>query len=126
MTFPNDLKYTTDHEWIKVEGNIGTIGITDFAQSELGDIVYVEVENLDSTFKQNQNFGSIDAVKTVSELFMPLSGNIIEVNQEVVEQAEIINQEPYGKGWIIKMEIINLDELKTLLTSEAYKIHIGH
>ncbi|MCC5928529.1 MAG: glycine cleavage system protein GcvH [Cyclobacteriaceae bacterium] len=121
MTLPDNLKYTKDHEWIRVEGNVATIGITDFAQGELGDIVFVEIETLGETLGAGDVFGTVEAVKTVSDLFMPLSGEIIEVNEELEGQPEIINSDPYEKGWMIKVNIDNVKEIENLLSVEAYK-----
>ncbi|MBT4869033.1 MAG: glycine cleavage system protein GcvH, partial [Polaribacter sp.] len=105
MNIPTDLKYTKDHEWIKIENDIATIGITDFAQGELGDIVYVDVDTLDDTVEEGEVFGSVEAVKTVSDLFMPLTGEVVEFNSELEEDPEFVNTDPYGKGWMIKMNI---------------------
>ena len=105
MNIPAELKYTKDHEWIKIEGNIATVGVTDFAQGELGDIVYVDVDTLDDNIEEGENFGSVEAVKTVSDLFMPLSGEVIEFNEELEDEPELVNTDPYGKGWMIKIDI---------------------
>lgn len=121
MNFPDDLKYTKDHEWIRVNGNIGTIGITDFAQSELGDIVFVDIKKDLVEIKQGEVFGTIEAVKTVSDLFTPVSGKIIEINTNLESNAEIVNKDPYGDGWIIKIELSNPSELNNLLDAQAYK-----
>lgn len=125
MNFPDDLKYTKDHEWIRVNGNIGTIGITDFAQSELGDIVFVDIKKDLVEIKQGEVFGTIEAVKTVSDLFTPVSGKIIEINTNLESNAEIVNKDPYGDGWIIKIELSNPSELNNLLDAQAYKSLIG-
>ncbi len=125
MTIPSELKYTKDHEWVKIEGDIATVGITDFAQSELGDIVYVEVETLDETLAAEEIFGSVEAVKTVSDLFLPLSGEIIEFNTVLEDEPEKVNKDPYGDGWMIKIKCSNLDEVANLLTSDAYKNLVG-
>lgn len=125
MNIPANLKYTKDHEWVSVEGDIATIGITDFAQSELGDIVYVEVETLDETLDKDEVFGTVEAVKTVSDLFLPLSGEIIEFNEELETEPEIINSDPYGKGWMIKIKISDDSQLADLLSDEQYKEIIG-
>jgi len=125
MNIPSDLKYTKDHEWVKIDGDIATIGITDFAQGELGDIVYVEVETLDETMDQEEVFGTVEAVKTVSDLFMPLSGEIIEFNEDLESEPEKVNQDPYGEGWMIKIKITNVDELSQLLNDQDYKNIIG-
>jgi glycine cleavage system H protein len=125
MYTPENLKYTKDHEWVSIEGDTATIGITDFAQKELGDIVYVEVETLDQTLKQDEVFGTVEAVKTVSDLFLPLSGEIIAFNNDLEANPEVVNTDPYGKGWMIKVKIENHDEIETLLSYEAYKALIG-
>ncbi|MGK0326070.1 MAG: glycine cleavage system H protein [Polaribacter sp.] len=121
MNIPAELKYTKDHEWIKIEGNIATVGITDFAQGELGDIVYVDVDTLDDTIEEGENFGSVEAVKTVSDLFMPLSGEVIEFNEELEDEPELVNTDPYGKGWMIKIDISDSSQIENLLDAEAYK-----
>lgn len=125
MNIPSELKYTKDHEWVKIEGDIAIVGITDFAQSELGDIVYVEVETLDETLEAEEIFGTVEAVKTVSDLFLPLSGEIIEFNNGLEDEPEKVNKDPYGDGWMIKIKCSNLSEVEGLLSSEAYKILIG-
>ena len=125
MDIKENLKYTKDHEWIKLDGNIATVGITDFAQSELGDIVYVEVETLDETLKRDDVFGTVEAVKTVSDLFLPMSGKIIGFNEDLSDSPESINDSPYDKGWIIKVEVSNLDEISELLDNNQYKDLIG-
>ena len=125
MNIPSDLKYTKDHEWVKIEGDVATIGITDFAQSELGDIVYVEVETLDETLQAEEIFGTVEAVKTVSDLFLPLSGEIIEFNEALEDEPEKVNTDPYGDGWMIKVKCSDLAEVENLLSSEAYKALIG-
>ncbi len=125
MNIPAELKYTKDHEWIRIEGNIATIGITDFAQSELGDIVYVEVETEDEELDAEEIFGSVEAVKTVSDLFMPLSGKIIEFNAALESNPEAVNKDAYGEGWMIKVEIRDESEIENLLTADAYKALIG-
>jgi glycine cleavage system H protein len=125
MNIPSDLKYTKDHEWVKIEGDIATIGITDFAQSELGDIVYVEVETLDETLEAEEIFGTVEAVKTVSDLFLPLSGEIIEFNTSLEDEPEMVNKDPYGEGWMIKLKCSNLAEVDGLMDSEGYKLLIG-
>ena len=125
MNIPSELKYTKDHEWVSINGDIATIGITDFAQSELGDIVYVEVETVDETLEAEQIFGTVEAVKTVSDLFLPMSGEIIAFNEALVGQPEKVNSEPYGDGWMIKIKCSDLSEADNLLTDEAYKILIG-
>jgi glycine cleavage system H protein len=125
MNIPEELKYTKDHEWIKIEGNIATIGITDFAQGELGDIVYVDIETVDETIAQNEVFGSVEAVKTVSDLFMPLSGEIIEFNESLEDAPEKVNSDAYGEGWMIKMKITETSEIDSLLDASGYKEIIG-
>ena len=125
MEIKSELKYTKDHEWIEIDGKIATVGITDYAQGELGDIVYVEIETLDEILDKEEVFGSVEAVKTVSDLFLPVSGKIIEVNQKIEDSPEIINEDPYNDGWIIKMEIENEEELNELLDARAYSKLIG-
>lgn len=121
MEIKSELKYTKDHEWVEVEGNQARVGITDYAQGELGDIVYVEIETLDERLGKEEVFGSVEAVKTVSDLFLPVSGKVIEINESLEDSPELINDDPYNKGWIIRMEIDNPEELKDLLDSESYK-----
>ena len=121
MNIPAELKYTKDHEWIKIEGTIATVGITDFAQGELGDIVYVDVDTLDDTIEEGEVFGSVEAVKTVSDLFMPLSGEVIEFNETLEDDPEVVNTDPYNKGWMIKIEISDISQIENLLDAEAYK-----
>jgi glycine cleavage system H protein len=121
MEIKPELKYTKDHEWIKVEGNVATIGITDYAQGELGDIVYVEIEALDEELQKEEIFGSVEAVKTVSDLFIPVSGKITHVNDSLEDNPELINEDPYDKGWIIKMEIQTPSELDELLDADSYQ-----
>ena len=125
MTFPTNLKYTKDHEWVKAEGNIVTVGITDFAQGELGDIVYVEIETKDETLEKENVFGTVEAVKTVSDLFMPVSGKIISVNEGLTKKPESLNSDPYGEGWMIRVEMTNPSELNELLSAEEYKKLVG-
>ena len=125
MEIKSELKYTKDHEWVKVEGEQAIIGITDYAQGELGDIVYVEIEALGEDLKKEEIFGSVEAVKTVSDLFLPVSGKITEMNEELEDNPELINEDPYEKGWIIKMEIQNPAELEELLDSDSYKDLVG-
>jgi glycine cleavage system H protein len=125
MDVKENLKYTKDHEWVSVEGNIATVGITDFAQSELGDIVYVEVDTLDETLNKDEVFGTVEAVKTVSDLFLPMSGKIVEFNESLSDAPESINESPYEKGWIIKVEVSNPDEINELLNSYDYSALIG-
>ena len=121
MNIPENLKYTKDHEWIKIESNYAIIGVTDFAQSELGDIVFVEVDSKDENLDQEEVFGTIEAVKTVSDLYMPVSGKVIEVNDALEHDPELINTSPYDQGWIIKIEISNKEELDGLITHKEYK-----
>ena len=125
MNIPEDLKYTKDHEWIKVENNIATVGITYFAQSELGDIVYVDIDTVDEKIDQNEIFGSVEAVKTVSDLIMPLSGEITEFNEFLEEAPETVNSDPYGKGWMIKIQMTDNSQIESLLDAAAYKEIIG-
>jgi len=121
MEFPEDLKYTKDHEWVKVNGNEAFIGVTDFAQSELGDIVYVDVDTVGETLDKGEVFGTVEAVKTVSDLYMPLSGEIIEFNEALEDEPEKVNEKPYEDGWMIKLKLSNPDEVNNLLTPEDYK-----
>ena len=120
MNIPSDLKYTKDHEWVKIEGNTATVGITSFAQGELGDIVYVDVDTLDDSVEKDEVFGSVEAVKTVSDLFMPIGGTIIEFNEELESDPEAINKDAYGNGWIIKIQMTDKSELDNLLDKDAY------
>ena len=122
MNIPENLKYTKDHEWFLVEGDTATVGVTDFAQSELGDIVYVEVETLDETLDKEEVFGTIEAVKTVSDLFMPVSGEIIEFNDKLETNPEVVNEDPYGEGWMIKIKLSNADDLNDLLSLKNIKV----
>ncbi len=126
MNFPNELKYTKDHEWVKVEGNTATIGITEFAQSELGDIVYVEIETKGETLAKEEVFGTVEAVKTVSDLFMPVSGKIADVNPGITTNPESVNKDPYGAGWMIKVELSNAGEVAGLMSAADYKAMVGH
>lgn len=121
MNIPAELKYTKDHEWVRLEGSIATIGITDFAQSELGDIVYVEVETLDESLGQDEVFGTVEAVKTVSDLFLPMTGKIIELNAALDQEPELVNSDPYGSGWMIKVEVSDTAEYEQLLDADAYR-----
>ena len=121
MNVPQELKYTRDHEWIRISGEVAVIGITDFAQGELGDIVYIEIETLNEEMEQGEVFGTVEAVKTVSDLFMPLSGKIIEFNETLESSPEIVNSDPYGDGWMIKVAITDLSKLSNTLTAEEYK-----
>lgn len=125
MNTPSELKYTKDHEWIKIEGNVATIGITDFAQGELGDIVYVDVDTVDDDLNGGDVFGSVEAVKTVSDLFLPISGKVIEFNSELEDQPELLNSDPYGNGWIIKLEVAESADHSELLSAEEYQAIIG-
>lgn len=125
MNIPADLKYTKDHEWIKIEGDIATVGITDFAQGELGDIVYVEVETLDETLDAEEVFGTVEAVKTVSDLFLPLSGEIVEFNETLEDEPELVNTDPYEAGWMIKLKISDESQIDTLMSAEDYKALIS-
>ena len=125
MNIPANLKYTKDHEWVLIEGDVATVGITDFAQKELGDIVYVEVETLDQTMDKDEVFGTVEAVKTVSDLFLPLSGEITDFNDDLESNPETVNSDPYGKGWMIKIKISTPSEIEELLSSDAYKDLIG-
>ena len=125
MNIPDDLMYTKDHEWVRAEGDIAFIGITDFAQSELGDIVYVEVETVGDTLNAEEVFGSVEAVKTVSDLFMPVGGEVLEVNEGIESEPESVNSDPYGKGWILKIRVTDMSELEHLLSAEEYKTEIG-
>ncbi len=121
MNIPDDLKYTKDHEWVKVDGDEATVGITDFAQHELGDIVYIEVGTQGETLDQEETFGTIEAVKTVSDLFMPIGGEVVAFNDDIESSPDIVNKDPYGKGWIIKIKMSDTSELDGLLTAEQYK-----
>jgi glycine cleavage system H protein len=121
MNFPDNLRYTKDHEWVSLEGNIATVGITEFAQSELGDIVYVDIDSVGKSFNAEAVFGTVEAVKTVSDLFLPLSGTINEVNPALANQPDLVNTDPYGKGWMIKMTVADIDHYEELMTSEAYE-----
>lgn len=125
MNIPSELKYTKDHEWVRLEGDIATIGITDFAQSELGDIVYVEVETLDETLEAEEIFGTVEAVKTVSDLFLPLSGEIIEFNDSLEDEPEKVNSDPYGEGWMIKLKCSDLSQVSDLMSADDYKTLVG-
>lgn len=125
MNIPAQLKYTKDHEWILIEGDTATVGITDFAQSELGDIVYVEVETVDETLDVEEVFGTVEAVKTVSDLFLPLSGEITAFNEKLEDEPELVNSDPYGDGWMIKMTFSDAAQVEELLSADAYKELIG-
>jgi glycine cleavage system H protein len=125
MSIPANLKYTKDHEWVSIEGDVATVGITHFAQKELGDIVYVEVETLDQTLDKDEVFGTVEAVKTVSDLFLPLTGEIIAFNEDLESSPETVNSDPYGAGWMIKIKIADASEIDSLLSDQAYKDLIG-
>lgn len=125
MNIPSELKYTKDHEWVKIEGDIATVGITDFAQGELGDIVYVEVETVDETLDAEEVFGTVEAVKTVSDLFLPLSGEIVEFNESLEDEPEKVNTDPYGDGWMIKLKFSDSSQVDNLLSAEDYKALIS-
>ncbi|MBL6668251.1 MAG: glycine cleavage system protein GcvH [Crocinitomicaceae bacterium] len=120
MNIPKELKYTKDHEWVRVDGDIATIGVTDFAQGELGDIVFVEIESVEETLDTEEVFGSVEAVKTVSDLFMPIAGEVVEFNEALEADPELVNNDPYGEGWMIKVKISDASELENLLSDEAY------
>lgn len=125
MNIPAALKYTKEHEWISVEGDIATVGITDFAQSELGDIVYVEIETVGKSLSGGEVFGSVEAVKTVSDLYLPIEGEILELNQTVIDSPELVNSDPYGEGWLIKLKIANAADVEGLMDADAYQQLIG-
>lgn len=125
MNFPQNLRYTKDHEWISLEGNVATIGITEFAQSELGDIVYVDVNTIGKSLNAEEVFGTVEAVKTVSDLFLPVAGTVTEVNAALEKAPELVNNDPYGEGWMIKMTVNNPDEVAALLNAEAYAALVG-
>ena len=121
MNIPEELKYTEEHEWVRIEDNIATVGITDFAQGELGDIVYLEIDTLDSQIDSNEVFGTVEAVKTVSDLFMPIAGKVVEVNPSLEDNPELVNEDPYGEGWIIKIDMTDESQLESLLSASDYK-----
>lgn len=125
MNTPSELKYTKDHEWVRIDGDIATIGITDFAQGELGDIVFVDVDSVDDELSSGDVFGSVEAVKTVSDLFLPLTGKVVEFNSDLEDQPELLNTDPYGKGWIIKLEVAEGADTSELLTAEQYQESLG-
>lgn len=125
MNIPADLKYTKDHEWIKVDGDEATIGVTDYAQGELGDVVYVEIETEGETLEREEVFGTVEAVKTVSDLFMPISGEVIAVNEKLADEPDTVNNDPYGEGWMVKIKISDSSQLDELLSAEDYKSEIG-
>ncbi len=126
MNFPAELKYTKEHEWIKLEGDIATVGITDFAQGELGDIVYIEIETVGQTLEKDEIFGSVEAVKTVSDLFLPIAGEVLEVNEALNNTPELVNTDPFGKGWMIKMKVTNIADVEELMDVDTYKAHTAH
>ena len=126
MNIPEELRYTEEHEWVKLDGNVATVGITDFAQSELGDIVYLEIDSLDTEINSNEVFGTVEAVKTVSDLFMPVNGKVVDVNSSLEDNPEAVNDDPYGEGWIIKIEVSNSSDIDALMNSEEYKIGRAH
>lgn len=125
MNIPANLKYTKEHEWVAIEGDVATVGITDFAQSELGDIVFVEIESLGQSIARDEVFGTVEAVKTVSDLFMPLSGEVTEKNEELDNTPEVLNSDPYGAGWMIKIKLSDTNEVDELMSADDYKAHIG-
>lgn len=125
MNIPGNLKYTKDHEWLKLEGDIALVGITDFAQSELGDIVFIEVETIGENLEKEETFGTIEAVKTVSDMFMPVSGEVIEFNEGLAEKPEKVNQDPYGEGWIVKIRVSDISQVDELLDAAKYKELVG-
>ncbi len=125
MNYPENLLYTKDHEWISFDGDQATIGITDFAQKELGDIVYLDISTLNETVEKEKVFGTVEAVKTVSDLFMPISGTVLEINSKINDEPELVNKDPYGDGWVIKVKVLNESEKSELLSAEAYKKLIG-
>ncbi len=125
MNVPKELKYTKDHEWLLLDGDVATVGVTDFAQSELGDIVYVEIETLDETLEKDEVFGTVEAVKTVSDLFMPISGEVIEFNEKLETSPEVVNEDPYGEGWMIKIRVSDANELNELLSADEYEGEIS-
>jgi glycine cleavage system H protein len=125
MQFPEELRYTKDHEWIRLEGDIATVGITEFAQRELGDIVYVEIESQDDTIEQAEVFGTVEAVKTVSDLFMPVTGSIEEVNDALQSEPELVNSDPYGQGWMIRIRMQNTEDYNSLLSAQEYAELVG-
>lgn len=125
MNIPTNLKYTKEHEWVRVEGDEAYVGITDYAQSELGEIVFVEVETVGETLDQGEVFGTVEAVKTVSDLFIPVSGEVLEFNEELEDAPELVNDDPYGRGWMVKISVTDASQLESLLSAEAYKELIG-
>ena len=125
MNIPADLKYTKEHEWVKIDGDVATVGITDFAQGELGDVVYVEIETLDESLAEGEVFGTVEAVKTVSDLYMPLDGEVIEVNEGIESDPEVVNKDPYGEGWMIKIKMSDISQVDNLLSAESYQEEIA-
>lgn len=125
MNIPSNLRYTKEHEWIRVEGDVAYVGITDYAQSELGEIVFVDINTEGDTLAQDEVFGSVEAVKTVSDLNMPVTGEVLEINESINDQPELVNNDPYGEGWMIKISVSNPEELETLLDAAGYQSHIG-
>ena len=125
MNIPSNLRYTKEHEWIRVEGDVAYVGITDYAQSELGEIVFVDINTEGETLAQDEVFGSVEAVKTVSDLNMPVTGEVLEINESINDQPELVNNDPYGAGWMIKLSVSNPEELETLLDAAGYQAHIG-
>ena len=126
MNFPEGIKYTEEHEWLSLDGDVATIGITDFAQSELGDIVFVEVETVGESLGKNEVFGTVEAVKTVSDLYLPVSGEVLEVNKKLADEPELINNDPFGEGWIIKLKVDNVVDVEALMDADAYRESVGH
>lgn len=125
MNIPNELKYTKDHEWVRLEGNVATVGITEYAQDQLGDIVYVDIESIDDSVEAGETFGSVEAVKTVADLYMPVAGTVIEANEALEDQPELVNQDPYGEGWMVKVEVEDVAAVADLLSAEAYQALIS-
>lgn len=125
MDFPSELKYTKDHEWIRVEGNEAYVGVTDFAQRELGDIVYIDINSVGKELKQEDVFGTVEAVKTVSDLFMPVSGKVLEINSKLDSHPELVNQDPYGEGWMVKIALSESGQVDTLLSAKDYQVQVG-
>lgn len=121
MNIPNELKYTKDHEWVRLEGNVATVGITEYAQDQLGDIVYVDIESLDESVEAGETFGSVEAVKTVADLYMPVTGTVTEANEALDDQPELVNQDPYGDGWMVKVEVEDVEAVEALLSADQYK-----
>lgn len=126
MNFPEGIKYTQEHEWVRLEGDVATVGITDFAQGELGDIVFVEVETVGESLAENEVFGTVEAVKTVSDLYLPIAGEVLEVNEKLADEPELINNDPFGEGWIIKLKVENLADVEKLMDADTYKSSVGH